>query len=99
MNSINLSALNCLKKIELLQKYVEENTDKNIDEKVSLIASAHFLDNQSLFACLPKEVIFNEIYAKYDKIALNKFIFFSCPPEIIEKPGNKNEMDGCQLKL
>jgi len=90
-NSINLTPNACLEKIIDLQEYFVRNYDSNFEKKKLLISSAQICDNQSFFHGLPKEIVFNEIYEKYEKLATNKFIFFSCPSAVIEK--SKNEMD------
>jgi hypothetical protein len=98
-NSIKLPAKTCLEKIEALQDYFLKNLDRNFEKKALLVGSAYLSDSQSLFHCLPKEILFNEIYGKYEKLATNKFIFFSCPQELTDKSVNENEMDGHRLQL
>lgn len=95
--SINLTALDCLKKIKGLQQYFISHIDAKFNEKISLISSATFFDAGSIFSCLPKDILFHELYSKYECIASNKFIFFSCPKALTEK--HENKMNGMQLNM
>ena len=73
---MNIPPLDCLKKIDFLQKLIEKECEK----KLASVLLANAIDRRSLFFQLPTEV--NDIIASnYLNISSNKQIFVSLPPE------------------